>query len=199
MSKKMIQGLFFLFVLSLLFFIGCKTSEDTAQYSLIVSVGEGINGTPVSGSFNYTEGDVVTYNYSVQAGYENLEVKVDGITMTSSGVITMNMNHTLTVTADERFNPTGDWEGIITETGSDYFFSVTFSGDFAAGTASAQIETVPGDGTGTYSISGNTISFSLIFSTFDLECTGTIVNNNNMNGEWQILPGGSGNWNLVRQ
>ncbi len=193
------QVLFFLFVLGLLFFTGCKTSENAFQYTLTVTVGEGINGAPATGSFSHADGDVVTYNYSLQAGYENLEVKVDGVTVANFGVITMNINHTLTVTADEQFNPTGDWEGLIWETGSDYFFSVTFSGDFASGTASAHIDTVPGVGTGTYSISGNNINFSLTFTSFDLECSGTIGNNNNMNGDWQILPGGAGTWELTRQ
>ena len=76
MLKKIIRGSLFLFILGLLFFIGCKTSGDSAQFTLTVSVGEGITGIPTTGTFNYAEGDVVNYNYTVQAGYENLEVKV---------------------------------------------------------------------------------------------------------------------------
>jgi hypothetical protein len=199
MTKKMLRGLCFLFAFCLLFFINCKTGEDAAQYTLIVSLGEGITGTPATGSFSYAEGDVVSYSYTVQAGYENLEVKLDGITVANAGVITMNMSHTLTVTADERFDPTGGWEGIIVQTGTDYQFDVTFSGDYAGGTTSGEIDTVVGAGTGTYSISGNTINFNLIFSAFEVECTGTIENNNNMSGEWSIPSYISGNWSLTRQ
>ena len=198
MPKKMLQIVIFLSVLGLLFLPGCKTAEDAAQYTLTVTVAAGVNGTPVSGSYGYEEGDTVPYNYSPQAGYENLEVKLDGAPVADSGVVTMNMNHTLTVTADEKFNPNGNWGGWIYQPWGDYYFDVTFSGDYAGGTVSAKIDTASGVGTGTYSVSGNTISFAMVFFSFDLECTGTIVGNNNMNGEWYSDVAGHGTWELTR-
>jgi hypothetical protein len=102
------------------------------------------------------------------------------------------------VTADAKFNPAGDWKGYAYEYTSDYWFNATFSGDYASGTVSAEIYTAPGTGTGTYSISGNTINFVLHFVPYDLEFTGTITDDNNMKGNWQTS-GSSGTWTLTRQ
>jgi hypothetical protein len=190
----------FLSIFGLLFLSGCKTSEDAGQYTLTVTVAQGVSGTPAAGTTGYAEGDVVNYNYALQAGYENLVVKLDGATVASSGVVTMNMNHTLTVTADEKFNPTGFWKGWVYVTMSDYYFNIQFSGDYASGTASeAEIATVPGFGSGTYTISGNSINFILNYGVVSLEFWGTIEDNDHMKGNFQVNGGASGTWELARQ
>ena len=195
-----LQGVIFLCVLGLLFFTGCKTSEEASQFTLTVTVAEGVSGTPATGSHGYSEGDVVTYNYSLQAEYENLEVKLDGATVANSGVITMNMNHTLTVTADEKFNPSGDWKGFIyAGVIYDLYLLVTFNGNYIGGTASGEFDTSPGIGTGNYSISGSDISFDLNWSVGVINFWGTIDDENNMSGHWEAIPGyTTGTWVLTR-
>lgn len=201
MSNKIIQMVIFIFLSGLLFFPACKTAEDAAQYTLTVTVGEGVSGVPAAGSYPYSEGDTVTYNYTLEAGYENLEVRLDGVPAANSGVITMNMNHTLTVTTDEKFNPTGDWEGWLYAGGGDFFASISFSGDYASGTVSGDIDSAGTNGTGTYSISGNNIEFFISYSAGTIEFTGTIDDNDHMSGEFQVVTGGSttGTWTLSRQ
>ena len=120
-------------VVGLLVYPGCKTAED-AQFVLNVTVAAGVTGTPATGSYTHAEGDVVSYSYAVQTGYENLVVQLDGVTVGNTGVISMNMNHTLTVAADERFDPNGDWTGEVAVSGSgDFSMEITFSGGYASG------------------------------------------------------------------
>jgi hypothetical protein len=69
------------------------------QYTLTITKGEGINGIPDSGVTTYDEGTVVNYSYSLQGGYTNLVVTLDGANVSASGTITMNSNHTLVANA----------------------------------------------------------------------------------------------------
>lgn len=75
-------------------------------YSLTVTRGTGVDGTPVTGATVYTEGQTVSYSYSLQSGYTDLLVTLDGSTVASSGTITMNANHTLSATAKKICNLT---------------------------------------------------------------------------------------------
>ena len=70
-----------------------------SSYTLTVSVGTGAAGTPGTGTYTYAAGTSVGYSYALQAGYTNLTVKLDGVTVAASGTVTMNASHTLTVTA----------------------------------------------------------------------------------------------------
>jgi tetratricopeptide (TPR) repeat protein len=69
------------------------------QYTLTVTKGTGVGGTPDTGTYTYDEGTTANYNYYTQNGYTNLVVQLDGVTATSSGTIQMNSNHTLTASA----------------------------------------------------------------------------------------------------
>ena len=73
MKNRSVFLMFFLMGLVILFVPGCKTGED-AQYTLTVTVGEGIMGMPAAGSYSYSENETVSFNYSSQSGYGNLEV-----------------------------------------------------------------------------------------------------------------------------
>ncbi len=83
---------------ALVYFLVIKKSQ---KYDLTVSVGEGANGTPSAGTTSYKKGTVVNYSYSVQSGYTNLQVLVDGNAAAASGSITMNENHSITVTTQQ--------------------------------------------------------------------------------------------------
>ena len=73
--------------------------KETKKYTLNVTVGEGVQGTPGSGTIQYEEGTTVSYNYSLQSGFKDLVVSLDGTETSPSGTVTMNQNHTLTATA----------------------------------------------------------------------------------------------------
>jgi hypothetical protein len=69
------------------------------KFELNVTVGTGATGTPATGIYKHKKGSAVTYSYSLQSGYEQLQVKVDGVAASASGTITMDAAHTLSVTA----------------------------------------------------------------------------------------------------
>jgi hypothetical protein len=85
-------------VVVLVALLGKKKSEPK-KYTLNVTRGEGVDGSPNSGALTYNEGTVVNYNYSLQSGYKDLEVRLDGAIVSASGSITMNGDHTLTANA----------------------------------------------------------------------------------------------------
>lgn len=71
--------------------------------TLTVSVGEGVDGTPISGATAYKNGASVSYNYTLKSGYSGLVVRLDGNNVTASGIIKMDKNHTLTVSASKTY------------------------------------------------------------------------------------------------
>lgn len=111
---------------------GCKkSSESTDTYTLTVTVGSGVTGTPASGSYTYNKGDQVTYNYVLKDAYEDLSVTLDGTTMASSGTITISEDATLLAQSDpldEAFSLTvsvGDGVDGTPVTGTTYYLPNT--------------------------------------------------------------------------
>jgi len=76
-----------------------KKKKETKTYQLIVTRGEGVEGTPNTGTLIYNEGTIVNYNYSLQGGYKDLVVTLDGNAAAASGTVTMNRDHTLSAAA----------------------------------------------------------------------------------------------------
>ena len=203
MTKKLFLLMCVLGCIGVLFFTGCS-STDAADYTLTVSVGDGVSGTPATGSYTYGENDTVSYSYTAMAGYGNLTVTLDGAPVAASGVITMSSSHTLTVTAN--VDVRGKWTGLFIFEGEDTYFEVTYSGGVLSGTTRGLFDWASGFGNGTYTVSGNQIDFTLRYSvsTIDiiLECTGTFSNANNMSGDWIFSIVGvaeeTGTWSLAR-
>jgi len=69
------------------------------KYTLTVTQGQGVTGTPAAGVHKYKKKEVVAYQYSLQSGYYNLQVKVDDNLVPASGTITMGGNRTLSAAA----------------------------------------------------------------------------------------------------
>jgi hypothetical protein len=65
------------------------------KYTLTVSVGEGITGTPTAGSTTYKKNKTVEYSYSLQSGYRDLAVMLDGTPVAASGSLKMDKDHAL--------------------------------------------------------------------------------------------------------
>ncbi|MGE5341129.1 MAG: hypothetical protein ACM3SY_06570 [Candidatus Omnitrophota bacterium] len=83
-------------------------------FTLTVTRGTGINGTPETGTTTYTDGQTVTYNYTLQDGYTDLVVTIDGLTAPANGTIMMDRNHILAASADKTYNlQVAKGEGII--------------------------------------------------------------------------------------
>jgi hypothetical protein len=73
------------------------------NYTLTVTVGEGVSGTPAAGSSSNKKGTVVNYDYALQSGYSDLSVTLDGASVAASGTVTMNADHTLEAKATKTF------------------------------------------------------------------------------------------------
>jgi len=191
----------FIFI-GLLFSPGCKTTEEDGglgQYTLTVSVGSGVSGTPAAGSYSYVENSFVNYNYSVQTGYKNLNVTLDGAAVASSGVITVTGNHVLNARADQ-IDIRGAWSGRAFYLTQNRFFRVEFSGGLDSGNCGGNFEFWPIGGAGTWTLTWPQINFTLHFPPpvgATLNCTGTLTDENNMNGSWLTM-GIPGTWRLER-
>jgi hypothetical protein len=74
-------------------------SNKKKEYTLTVTVGEGAQGDPTNGATKYKEGTTVNYNYSLQSGYKDLQVRLDGEVVSPTGTIIMNRDHILAITA----------------------------------------------------------------------------------------------------
>lgn len=96
------------------------------KYTLTVTKGEGVNGDPDAGTTTHAEGSTINYSYSLQGGYSNLLVLLDGIEVPSAGTIEMNRDHTLRATADELNFDTDKVNFSIPE-GSTGYFNVKLS------------------------------------------------------------------------
>ncbi|MCK4835666.1 MAG: hypothetical protein KAT17_03480, partial [Candidatus Aminicenantes bacterium] len=165
---------------------------------LTVTVGEGITGTPATGSYNYTDGDLVNYSYSLQTGYENLVVKLDGVTMGNNGIIAMNTNHILNVSADKIFDVRGEWSGILTYGTIQYDLHFTFSGGLYSGTVSGSLETI-GNGNGTYTVTNGSIEFRQNYpAAYWIDYSGTVNNENNITGTFLSKFSEEGTWDIDR-
>lgn len=83
------------------------------KYDLTVTVGEGVTGNPATGTTTHKKNDTVNYSYTLQPGYAELVVKIDGVDAAPTGTITMDANKSLVVSATEvatlivNSNPTG--------------------------------------------------------------------------------------------
>jgi len=72
--------------------------QKISKKRLKVEIGEGVSGSPRGGSHTYPKGKKVRYSYTAKEGSANLGVQLDGKTVPDKGTLTMNVNHTLTVT-----------------------------------------------------------------------------------------------------
>lgn len=110
---------------------GCKKSTETNTFTLTVTVGNGVTGTPEAGTYTYNKDETVTYSFALKDAYEDLKVTLDGETKESSGTITMTEDYTLLATSDpldEAFSLTVSVADGVTgtpETGTTYYLPNT--------------------------------------------------------------------------
>lgn len=176
------------------------------DYILTVTLSEGVEGTPASGSYSYEEFTMVNYSYSPKPGYSNLEVYFQGINYPNSGSVAVNGEKYLNVIADKIISPLdirGFWIGHQYCSSIDFNLEVTFSGGLNSGEAAGMVGQSEANGTGTFTLSSDekTITFDLAIPsqgiTFYFE--GTMNGDNKMSGTYYTKPAQwSGTWELHR-
>jgi hypothetical protein len=196
MKKSVYSVVFFVMICVIMLCPGCNDGTNGGtQYTLTVTLSTGVTGTPGTGAYTYGANDLVSYSYSAQSGYGSLTVTLDGAPTGTAGVVTMNNNHTLNATASVDIR--GNWQGLHVDDNNSQVFQVTFSG------ASATSGNVSGNiggptGSGTFTVSGSSITFFLDFGFARFDCTGTINSPSSMSGTWTNSSGFSGTWQLSR-
>ena len=96
---------------AIVYFVLKKTKDK--EYTLTVNVGEGVTGAPASGTYTYKKRETVNYTYSLQTGYTDLSVMLDGQAVSSEGTFTMDADRSLVVsttpvaTVKVKSTPTG--------------------------------------------------------------------------------------------
>jgi len=190
MSKKTIILAGLSLLIGMVFFSGCPTNgDDDGQFTLTVTVSSGVSGTPTTGAYSYAENSVVNYSYSLQAGYTNLVVTLDGMPMAATGVVTVTGNHVLSATA-EQIDIRDAWAGYWDYTGYQSFMRVEFSGGLGSGSCGGYFDILPIGGAGTWTLVGTQIDFSLFFPApfnMTMTCTGTLIDGNHMSGTWSWI------------
>lgn len=183
------------------------TATAANQYTLTVSKGAGVNGTPESGTEIYTGGQTIPYNYSLQSGYTDLEVTLDGSTVPASGSVTMSANHSLVATASKQYTLT-----VIKGTGVDGTPSTTTvytDGDVVPYNYSLQsgytnlVVTFDGisvPSSGTITINGNHTLSATATKQWTLTVTrGTGINGDPVSGTYTYTEGSTTNYSYSLQ
>lgn len=178
----LILGSIILIINGLFFLSGCKTTTPFYGFEVYVTLSEGVSGTPESGTYQYSEGDIVSYNYSVDSNHVNLRVTLDNQEIEASGTFAVTGDHTLTAYADPVYNIIGTWN--ITEEyadGSSFSVTLVFSGTSNSGTV-----TDSHGGVGTYTVDEyNNISFTLQFTEVTYNYQGDFEGATSMKGNSQ--------------
>ncbi|MCP5051288.1 MAG: hypothetical protein GY940_29250 [bacterium] len=156
------------------------TSEpEPGDHLLSVALSQGIDGTPERGNYFYNTGESLDYSYTLQDEFTNLRVTLDGDDVPASGTIVFTEAHTLLVLADRYFEIRGTWRlQEFYEDNSTFIVTLTFSGD--EGTSGTVVDS--DGGTGTYTVSGPSVSFTIEYPDVVYEYTGTFTAEDNMQG-----------------
>ena len=106
-------------------------SDENGQFTLTVTVTDGVSGTPAEGTYTYAQGAVLHYNYALNDGYANLTATLDGVDVAAaSGSVTMDKARVLAIKADRKYDLRGSWA--LTESyddGSAFAVTAVFSGN----------------------------------------------------------------------
>jgi hypothetical protein len=215
MNKRVLIMSFFCLALCLIFNTACNLADNNGgsttgpnTYTLTVSVGEGVTGSPTSGTYSYTEGDTVSYTYNLQSGYINLAITLDGNPVASSGTINMLKDRILNATAEKSPTPQYDIRGtwnITIKYPSDVANHKTFifSGNLNQGTLQVDFPAVQGP----YTVTNSNVSFSYSYVDGDSglnvthSFTGSFTSANAMSGNCTKVEGSNsenGTWSATR-
>ncbi|MCK4943269.1 MAG: hypothetical protein KAS65_06820 [Candidatus Aminicenantes bacterium] len=191
MNKYCLKVITLIAFVILIFMPGCKTTE-VVKYTLTVNLGTGVTGNPFSGSYQKDQNEVVAYSYTLEAGYENLVVTLDGTVIASNGTFTVTGNHTLTVTADEVFDIRGNWNLTLYWTGfPSESWNITFSGGLNSGTYMDEY-----GHTGTYTVNSSSVEIDYTAS-HSMKLVGSFSSQTEMSGDITEAVG-TGTWSATK-
>jgi hypothetical protein len=179
--------------------LNASADPDPAALPLTVSLSAGVTGTPTAGVYYYFPNSQVDYSYGLAEDYKDLRVTFDGVEVANSGTITiLQDDHALNATAVLQYDIRDPW--LLEEKysdGSEFTVTLTFSGDIEGGTV-----TDSDGGTGTYTVQGSSVNFTLEYPDITYEYNGSIISRDNMTGfSSRIIRGGetiTGDWTAVR-
>lgn len=159
-------------------YLDVSAAQGTGEFLLAITYGTGVIGTPESGSYYYDAGEQIDYSFSLEDGYTNLRVTLDGDEVGSTGTITISQDHTIYVYSEKEYYIQGSWTlAEEYDDGSSFAVTVTFTGDTENGTV------VDSDGgTGTYTVSGGSVNFTIVYPDVTYEYTGKFEDEENMTG-----------------
>jgi hypothetical protein len=104
---------------------------------------------------------------------------------------------------DEAISILGNWSITMIYSGSTVYSggTITFAGSLLSGSVSVRFPPSTQTGTGTFTVSESTVHFTVYWpdAEYTDTCTGTVVNDNSMNGTLVEQPGNTnGTWNCTR-
>ena len=115
----------------------------------------------------------------------------------------LTFNFSCKSSEEETFSILGNWTISMVYAGN-YVYSggtITFAGSLTSGSITVNFPSDTQIGTGTYTVSGSTVHFTIYWpdAEYTDTCTGSVVNDNSMNGTLVEQPGNSsGTWNCTR-
>jgi hypothetical protein len=197
--KKIVCACVYLFIIGsvLVFHPGCDGTNGDGEYLLTVTLNDGVTGNPPEGVQSYEANTIVNYNYFLENGYKNLQVTLDGVPVASNGVISIGTSDHFINATNSPWDVRGNWHGTLTDANNPESLSVTFSGSTAtSGTTSGALSGP--QGSGTFTVIGASINFTLVWGFGSFSFTGTLSSENHMSGNWVWSGGGTGTWVLSR-
>jgi hypothetical protein len=166
---------------------GCKLFKSP-DYELLVTVGEGVKGTPAAGAQALADLTAVTYVYAPVNSLHTVEVILNGQQTAASGTVTMYNDLTLVA---RLIDVRASWNVAFVDASSkSSTFTITFSGtDILSGTFSDSQGHV-----GTWDAASNVIHLS--YGNWEsYTFTGTLFS---MSGTW-TNGGATGTWSATRK
>ena len=117
---------FILFSIAASLLSGCKNIANP-EYTMTVELSQGIEGTPVAGTYVHNEFDKVEYDYKSTDENVQIELLVNGAKKPISGTFTIYNNFTVAV---HRIDIRDTWEfSYLKEDGTTEKMDIVFSGD----------------------------------------------------------------------
>jgi len=165
--------------------------ENTVNYTLTTSVGEGVTGTPDTGSQSLLENSTVSYSYKLDDGYHNLIVKLDGNDVGNDGDITMDKDHNLTAVAESGYDIRGKWELNLnlsnTTTSASILETLTLDVEFSGSLLSGNVF-INGNKVGKYTVDSEKVKFSYTvpdstYGNLFYDYVGEFTGNDDMSGD----------------
>jgi hypothetical protein len=174
--------------------IAVTAEKNNVYYTLDVSVGAGISGTPDTGTQSLAENCTVSYNYELLKGYKNLAVNLDGTSVDKEGHFTMGSNHKLNVTAEEGYELRSKWALSLSlenkGTNASVLEVLNVDIEFSGNPTSGDVY-IGGNKVGSYTVDNEKVNFSYtipdtVYTQLIYKYTGSFIGNDEMSGNVSV-------------